>query len=411
MHSKHTRIMLLCTVTPMLLNLTILTAFGQQNQSKTPQGINKKITWDITDKNGNAAQGNAVFEHALHVFAKDKHGGDAKDDPPSSASAEGDFPPLHYGQGVPPVRRLGWTKTQNDTKPIGQWQAFPSYSINESSVHPYAKSSITASMSDPQKVKDKYILDAWVFAEVTATTDTPPKSHKPETSTAEAFAAGKITVECGTVVAINGVKPLFLGKSSTGRLITNGPATAQRTADGGSSSNKAGRKDPITLGFYDAESGNLIAEQALWEEQWDVDFNGMVDSSETGLTLSTGISGDPTGSASIELNTLGSWVQNPFNGTASIIDGAFSATGDLAGLPWQIATVDDVTTAFLAAADFNPIFEFDILATGLGDQDMTMRLMDEDKDYAFAEASVVPEPGTLALLAMGWLGLARLRKT
>jgi len=416
MHSKQTRIMLLCTVTPMLLNLTILTTFGQQVQSKTPQKIEKRIKWDITDQNGNAAQGNAVFEHALHVFAKDKHGGGPKDDPPSPASVEGDFPALHYEQGNNKERRLGWTKTQNDTQPIGSAKTFDTYFVEKSSEHPYAKSSINAIMmlpnqvTDPKTNKTRYFLETHIFADVTATTTTPPKSHAPETSTAEAFAAGKITIDCGTVVSLGGTLPFGFKKGSTGRLITNGPKFEERIAKGGGSSNSAGRKDPISLGFYDAESGSLIAEQDLWQEQWDVDFNGMVESNETGLTLSTGISGDPTGSASIELDTLGSWVQNPFNGTASLIDGVFTATGNLAGLPWQITTVDDVTTSFLAAADLNPEFEFEILATGLGDQPMNMRLVSDEEDYAFAEASVVPEPGTLALLAMGWLGLARLRK-
>ena len=49
------------------------------------------------------------------------------------------------------------------------------------------------------------------------------------------------------------------------------------------------------------------------------------------------------GFASIDFETLGSWIVNPFNGSASITDGVFSATGQLAANNFGVTQLGQTT--------------------------------------------------------------------
>ena len=158
--------------------------------------------------------------------------------------------------------------------------------------------------------------------------------------------------------------------------------------------------DPITMDIYDEDTGELLEEQDIWAETFETSGTGAYINWDdiTGLSLSAGIGS----SARIAMGTLSDWVINQFNGTVTIIDGIFNATGDFAALPWIVNVSGNITSAILAPDVFSLDQEFLIEASGDGEA-LNDQIVDVRSDVSgFA---VAPEPGSMISLLLGITGL------
>jgi hypothetical protein len=214
--------------------------------------------------------------------------------------------------------------------------------------------------------------------------------HPPETSYAEAASGAQVNLK-GKFLKAEVIDEK--AKPPSVRHIQGAThLTAFAVSDSGS--DESFYQDPLTLSFFDEVSGDLIAQNDLFDESWLV--QGTADilyDPNVGLTLTA----NHDSLSSISFSTLSSWVLNPFNGTASIQNGIFQATGDLARLPWVVTSTSN-TQAFLPISSLLLDFKFDIEATGLGNpsNDLIMKLTNEAQgltsDYKTAD---VPEPLTI----------------
>jgi hypothetical protein len=222
-----------------------------------------------------------------------------------------------------------------------------------------------------------------------------------ETAYAEAFSFGKVALKGNVRSATiqNGVAPAVPLKVSNGPVqLQAGSAVGNKVRDAASS------RDPIMFELFDVDiDGNLtlLGTQAVFNDLFSVTGNATLTWDDSiGLVL-TAFDAESTASVSF---MSGDWVQNPFNGSASIIDGVFSASGDL-DLSWSVLMQDGMTQAMLSPAQLSNVFDFTIVADGLlaPMHENVNLVVTADRD-GYTAAYATPEPASLLLLGAATLG-------
>ncbi len=192
-----------------------------------------------------------------------------------------------------------------------------------------------------------------------------------------------------------------------------------------------------TNGYVTTRALDLIDEYALLDNaNWDVAENAMtIDSSVIGeivigaaaVGLNTAINTDiagsletltvsvaATGGAYATLDYLISDLTNGvvFDGDVTLSGGMFTATGDFSLLTWSL-TDDGFGNTIEASLDLSqlPDMEIDVLAGDIGDATYWSAAHDVGyQNEVAAFDTSVPEPGTLALMGLGFVGAGILRK-
>jgi hypothetical protein len=358
--------------------------------------VTKTLTWDVDDFFGNPQPIPGTYDYATHVFGDDKH-----QDAPSHLDSP--------GKGTPITTMLGMNVQTNVyqgmvtrtphlsfTPPVAFAANQP---VNFTSPPAAVMTHHVMSTAQVQIIntvlKDGTIGSITVQGNAQAILPIPPADDGPETYYGDSFAGGQISLKgliaSGTVK--NGAAPLKPLKITTPTVTLLGGNTTQGVQ--GSTYH-----DPVVLTITDHVTGAPVAQNTLWDENYHAFGNATVSiDSVNGVTLSAA----PDSLATMSYSTLSTWVTDPFNGSATISGGAFSATGDLAGLPWLVSTTDGIVTASLSTSAFTPSFTLSIEASGLGTptDDLDATVSSDGDGYTDVYGTAVPEPSSLVLLGLG----------
>lgn len=399
--------------------------------------VTKTVTWDVTTQQAKVpspAQPNVEtqgpnsgqWRYAQHVFAGDKHNEslhDHKDqtlvgDPrnplviaPTAPFQLADAPDGD-SDGSPPLytNHLHWSDftafDQGANLNLANHipKAYLPLQLTASSTHPGSDSLVELSTTRKPPggafPAQTFTTDAIIHlkGQAYAGAKAPPNAaHAPEKIFADSFAAGEIvlagTAKAGTIVNNKIGKAVAVDMKGTVSSFRAGTSSNEKTRKGVYS-------DPVRLEVTDAVSGDIIAENTLFHQQWlAIDDASVAWDDMIGLVLTTGVEG----AASVEIGTPSPWVLNPFNGGAMLVDGSLSTSGAFAGLGWVVDTAGGITTATLPLSDLTSHFLLELEIDGLGDppNDVNLRLYAPAQGYASEGAEVVPEPATLTLLLFG----------
>jgi hypothetical protein len=374
----------------------------------------KTVTWDISAKGVVVGGPNTgQYRYAYHAFAEDAHADIQHKD--NEDQSGGFFTKLadhldpdakHTGATVVTANHnyTAWTGFNQ----AGGNQVFGPFGANATSTHPKTRTLLRIDYTQPvpgqpNQAQAKITLNGGASIQ-----NFPDKPAIAETAYSEAAAAAdvKLTGKITAASVVNGKGPAqnfnaAIGNASVHSQAQGGAVSSNSpTGDGGRYS------DPVSLTLYDSKTGALVAQQTLLSLEWSTRGTAGVDySPTTGMSLSADRSGD----ASITFDTPGSWVLDPFHGSAEIVNGVFSATGDLANLAWGVTTMNGQTTASLDPSALSLDFNLAVQPTGLGTptSDLTAVLDFDSTGFAQAYAtSAVPEPGALAeaATALGLVG-------
>lgn len=359
--------------------LAVLTA-AQVARSASPFGLIKDVRWDVTIKGSDPlvpSSGPGIWRWALHVLAEcdDKIGTtevtyDHNDIIYERGSRDFKKEQLRERRDAKPTLHLAWIEDENG-EPFKFNQTTGLDKVEELTAenkHPKANVKVELKVGKPYQVGDIFFADAKVILNGYADALQVRPLKADEVSYAEAFGAGDIRlvgrIESSEIIDGKMGKKKA-GKKTTGKIETGkhwDKVREGKQPKGGP--NRVKLKDPIVWSLYDEVTEVLIAEQQLWREEWIVENKASIEWNETdGLIL---IAQVPVGMASIEFETMSSWVLNPFNGSASIVDGQFTPTGDLSGLAWIIELTANQVKATLPVSELDPNFSFEIQADGLG---------------------------------------------
>ena len=354
--------------------------------------------------------GTGQYRYLTHAFAEDKHMGPVHNDNPQTGAVFGDLltDKLVPGGGVvgaaPRAAVHKWTDWVGFNQAAAGLQIFGPFQRNAASTHPKSEAKVLMDYLRLPPPLGGFAVGRIVVDGKAEIVNLP--LHAPETAYAEATSAGEIKI-AGLILAadiVAGKKlipvPVKAGQTSVKAV---GGATAV-LGPGGIIGARADYHDPMNLAIFDELSGALLTQQDLFTEDWQALGDAGIDyDPATGLRMAA----SADGSASLSFSTLSGWVLNPFNGTASIANGVFSATGDLAALPWTLSMIGNELVASLSAGDLDLDFDFQVLATGLGSgRDLRAVLSGDARGLAAAYATV-PEPSTLLLVSLVSLGLWR----
>ncbi|MFN0129648.1 MAG: hypothetical protein ACKV19_23535 [Verrucomicrobiales bacterium] len=364
--------------------------------------VEKKVEWDIstTDALGNVTDvrgpQTGSYTTAYHIFAMDAH-------VPKDVVTHLD----NKGGGLPiPIPPLATAVEVNKVKGMVTFTPHASYdpptffdqaakgivdAVGDmvNSKHPASTARVTVVAFPPV---NHIVKSCIAFSGSAVVAPIPlPKDNKGlgETAYAESFGAAQLRLT-GLVKKAD----VFAGRAFPKSITVTNETLSLRSGLGEGSEanlNSAGKyDDPISLSIIDSVTGVLVAQQDLWNEGFTVDGGGSILWNDTdGLVLSAGLGGF----AEASFETLGSWVTNPFTGTASISNGIFTATGGLEILPWQLSTIDGETFASLSVLDFSQSFTLQVEADGLGVpiNDLRLELNNEGeasaRDYATVDAT------------------------
>jgi hypothetical protein len=331
--------------------------------------LTKTITWDVTNKAGTAAIDEAHEVKTIqHVFAGDKHKQEHKSEPDEAGKK--DYPKslatavegAKYKGAISSSVHADWKVEQHR---LGWAIGYPPLVAN--SDHATADAALEVSLGEAALVEGRFLSTSVIIVNGNALVLHIPNAHAPETAYAESAAAVAIRMKGATIKTVDivdgkvKIRGAGVGMNSTSMSGLAGEYKARNPEF--EANPKGDGRDPIVLSLYDELTGALVAEDVLFQDQFLTEYDGSIEwMPADGLVLSTGA----VGAASILFETPSHWVLNPFNGSASLIDGVFSATGDLGVLPWNIFTLGDRTYARLLPSDLSMNFDFDIEVDGLG---------------------------------------------
>jgi hypothetical protein len=397
------------------LGVALLTAASTMAGSFS---ITKVTTWDVTKvtKNGNNIErkenvgaDTGYSRYSLHAFAADKHKTDHLDKP-TVVNLQGEkldtqfasaFEQKAYSKTNPSKSDHFWTKKENFDQ--GKNLAATKDITAAFSEHPSASASVTLST-----VRQGAILPHGNFATQSiiqmngsAEIGDVPKAHAPEFVYTDTMAIGEIKLTGSVLDAVirqQGMAP-EVSKSASGTL--RGRTDAQKNDKTDPVSNRATWNDPLSLSVYNDETGEFLAKQDLFFEDWLADDDASMTWDSTGLELITGPDG---GVAAVNLTALGDWVLNPFSGSARLDNGTLDLAGVFVGLNWSVTSMGGMTRAFLSASEFSNTKTISVLPTGSWGSDTQLRLDWTSDSQGFTSrylSLVVPEPGTIGLSLLG----------
>ena len=374
--------------------------------------IEKRFIASIAGAGGDVVggPGTGQYRYLTHAFAEDKHDRQHNDNDQTGAVFGPLTDRLVPGGGVagavPRKVPHKWTDWVGFNQAAPGLQIFGPFQRNAASTHPESEAKVRMDYLRLPPPLGGFAVGRIVLDGKAEIVKLP--LHAPETAYAEATSAGEIKV-AGLILAadiVDGKKlipvPVVAGQTSVKAVGGRKSVLSTDGLDGRDA--KATYSDPMNLAFFDELSGALLTQQDLFTEDWQALGDASIDfDPATGLRMAA----SADGSASLSFSTLSGWVLNPFNGTAAIADGVFSATGDLAALPWTLSMMGDELVASLSAGDLDLDFDFQVLATGLGSGRDLRAVLSGDARGLAAVYATVPEPSTLMLVCLAGLGLWR----
>jgi hypothetical protein len=409
-------------LTGLFIATLALCALFSERAFANPYNLTKTITWDTT--NGTTANElvgprTGAYTYGVHAFAEDAHGGPLDHDTagqiPFAGNLTHNLVPNGHTNGAglnstPHLKLVGANFNQAAAlAAVGDTQTATTLPAGHSdSLANVAISTVRNGLGG----NGRFTQTATVHVEGDAQLMNLPV-HNPETAYAEAFSFGKVSLtgNIRSATIQNGAAP------AVNLVVNNGPVQLQAGTATGNNVNPPGAvaaRDPVVVEFFDVdEFGQQVSlgQQAVFDDFLAVSGNASIIWNPTeGLVLTTL---DSSSTAAISFLT-GSWVQNPFQGSASIGNDLFSVTGDLA-LPWNVSVVGGMTKAMLSASYLSSIFDFTLVASGLATpthDDVNVVMTANQDGFASAYATPVPEPSTLLLFGPGivLLGVKRVQR-
>lgn len=350
-------------------------------------------------------------QYLTHALAADRHKVDHHD----SANGTAVYGGLPVGlerdgkEQVPGVNGINGAQPKSALHYWSKSSPIPEEALNKevTAKSTHADSSASVTISYQLGLITPGTIAVAVNAKGQAVARKPPATpeHIPETVFADALAAAQVFVK-GKMDS----KSIQKGQGKVTELPVTGDGffklVGQTEKFGGQAAAKTAEfKDPLYLEVLDPMTGTFWNEE-LFNLSGFIDGDGEIGFGAMGLTLVGGSQSD----IGFSVRTPSSWVLNPISGEATIRNGLFNATGDLALLPWTISSSGGSTTATVAPTAFKYDFTLVVQPSGLGapSQDLETTWSDRSSFYVSAYATV-PEPATFTLLGLSLvaLGLAR----
>jgi hypothetical protein len=369
--------------------------------------LTKTFTWDVSRKVNDkfvetTGAGTGKVFYFAHAFAEDKHGKIDVDDP-NAAPFGAPFPfDLANKVNRPDIRngRVDYDQhgKYSPAAPFDQGDKIPAEIFgladtkNGSQQHPQADSLVNFDLKRlGADANGHFHTEASIHLVGHATVAAIPKGHDPETAASQGVSSGGVSLT-GTMQKAE----IQDGKGPRKEVKTQSLIFAHSTGlDKPNAKNNINGSDPLSLSLFDDATGDLLARQDLWSENFLLANGGGLTWDGTTLSLTA----DPGGTASISFQTLSSWVLNPFTGRASIDGGAFSTTGDVGALSWTVTSAGGKTTATTTLGELT----FDIQPTGIPTPagDVSAVLEADLRGEANGYRTTTPEPGSFLLVASG----------
>ena len=172
--------------------------------------------------------------------------------------------------------------------------------------------------------------------------------------------------------------------------------------------------DPLYLSVEDITSGTpvITAQQEVMESDFAYTGAASFSVDDTGITLSLDTS-DPTASASMIFQTMGTWVAQPYSYGGTLTPGGLTGVGITPTSDWSMTMIGSIMTETFSWSTLGlasgPVFnEANVLpdasAFPISGDTYQYGLTDNDLAYDFV---VVPEPASMALLGTGAIFLLR----